>query len=1248
MQNFVHLHLHTTYSLLDGACHVSKLVKRVKQLGMPVCAITDHGVLYGLKHFYDVCRKEGVKPILGCEAYVATEPHTERNSRSGNHLVLLAKNKTGYRNLVKLASIAHTDGFYYRPRIDKALLEKYHEGLIATSACLAGEIPRHIVDGNLAEAETVARWYQDLFGDDFYLEVMLHKADEGLTPEIAATINQEVYANQLHVNEQILRLGAQLGIKVVATNDVHYLMKEDADAHDILLCVNTGKKYNDPGRLRYTRQEWLKSPEEMAANFPTNEEALANTLEVAEKIEAYALESKPIMPVFPIPADFPEDPANSDPEVLRKVFGKQFDTLGGDTPEGLERLKRIKYEADYLEHLTREGAKRRWPGGLTPEADERIAFELATIRNMGFPGYFLIVQDFIAAARQMGVIVGPGRGSAAGSAVAYCLGITNIDPIAYDLLFERFLNPDRISMPDIDVDFDDAGRDSVLAWVVDKYGADHVAHIITFGTMAPKVCIKDVARALDVDIPEANRLAGLVPDVPKITVEEALNTSPDLKNELERGSEMSRRILGIVRKLDGSVRQVGVHACGVIISRDPLTETIPVKPSDKDALLCTQYDGHFVEPIGLLKMDFLGLKTLTVIKECLASIKEARGETVDIDAIPLDDAETFAVFSRGDTTGLFQFESDGMKKHLRALQPNCLEDLVAMNALYRPGPMQYIPQYVERKHGRERVVYDHPMMEPYLKTTYGITVYQEQVMLLSRALAGFTRGQSDTLRKAMGKKDAKMMAELKVKFVEGCLANPEFTKHCKDEEAARKLIDKIWSDWESFAQYAFNKSHSVCYAYLAYQTGYLKAHYAPEYMCAQITSEMGNFDKMPVFIAEAVAMGYRILPPCINQSSAIFLPERLEDGKSFGLRYGLAGIKGFGLGAAQAVATERKRGGPYRSFGDFIGRLGGTVNRKALEALILSGALDCLGHHRAALLEELPRAILRADKAMKDKAAGQGSLFDLMTGDDGGAFDEDAVDDAAVPPMPRLERLRYEKELLGIFLSDHPISRYQDISSQFSSLAEIKGMLEALANQLAAARGANGGAAARNDDERRRKRAPSQTAMFCAYVSDVTFKMDRQNRRWVALKVEDADTTLEIPIFARTYQTLVNGEVPRTDFAKATVLHFTVEIGAGWNDEASLTVVDYMPIEHVPLRLSKKVRIMLEQDEMTTETYTALRDLFVRHPGKIPTQVVMKHDGATETYIDVNRELYVMPDTTFLDDIEHLLGRNRVSFVMRV
>ncbi|MGI5869136.1 MAG: DNA polymerase III subunit alpha [Kiritimatiellia bacterium] len=1247
MQNFVHLHLHTTYSLLDGACHIEKLVKRVKQLGMPACAITDHGVLYGLKHFHDVCLKEGLKPILGCEAYVATEPHTERNARSGDHLVLLAKNKAGYHNLVKLASIACTEGFYYRPRIDKALLEQHHEGLIATSACLAGEIPRFIADGNLKEAEDAARWYQSLFGGDFYLEIMLHEADEGLDGEIATTINQEVYANQLRVNKQILELGKALGIPVVATNDVHFLMKDDADAHDILLCVNTGRKYSDRSRLRYTRQEWLKSPEEMAARFPDHPETLANTLAIADKVESYVLKEDPIMPVFPIPAEFPDNSKSLDEAALKETFGERFEKLGGSAPGGLDRLRRVMHEMDYLEHLAYAGAERRWPGAVTKEIKERLDFELRTIRNMGYPGYFLIVQDFIAAARGMDVIVGPGRGSAAGSAVAYCLGITNIDPIAYDLLFERFLNPDRVSMPDIDVDFDDAGRDSVLAWVVDKYGADHVAHIITFGTMAPKVCIKDVARALDVDIPEANRLAGLVPDTPKITIEDALKASPDLRSELDSGPAMSRRILNIVRKLDGSVRQVGVHACGVIISRDPLIETIPIKPSDKDALLCTQYDGSFVESVGLLKMDFLGLKTLTVIKECLASIEEARGETIDIDAIPLDDAETFAVFSRGDTTGLFQFESDGMKKYLRALQPNCLDDLVAMNALYRPGPMQYIPQYIERKHGREKISYDHPLMESHLKPTYGITVYQEQVMLLSRKLAGFSRGLSDSLRKAVSKKDAETMDKLKVKFVDGCLANAEFMRHCRDVEAARKLIDKIWSDWQAFAQYAFNKSHSVCYAYLAYQTGYLKAHYAPEYMCAQITSEMGNFDKMPVFIAEAAAMGYRILPPCINLSSAVFLPERLDDGDAFGLRFGLAGIKGVGVGAARTIAAERRKNGPYRGFNDFIGRLEGAVNKKALESLILSGALDCLGHHRAALLDELPRAIARADKALKDKESGQTSLFDLLAPDDTSVLAMDAVDDKAVPPMPRLERLRFEKELLGIFLSDHPISRHQNIAAKFSSLAEIKAMLDALEARLAAVRAANGGSNGNGDDKRRRRNGAAQTAMFCAYVSDVTPRTDRNNRRWVYLKLEDADATLEVPVFANTYQTLLNGDNPHAEFSKNTVLHFTADIGPNWKNEASLTITDYMPIEHVPLRLSKKAQVTLEQDELTTQTFTALRELFGRHPGKIPAQVIIKHDGVTETCIDVARDLAVMPDAPFLDDVERLLGRGRVSFQMR-
>jgi DNA polymerase-3 subunit alpha len=838
MQDFVHLHLHTPYSILDGACQIDKLVARVKELGMSACAITDHGTMFGVKAFYDACRKAGIKPILGCETYVADEPHTERNIRGGDHLVLLAKNLVGYRNLAKLSSIASTYGFDYRPHIDKQLLSKYREGLIVSSACLDGEIPRLIANGNMAEAEQAAKGFKDTFGEDFYLEIMLHHADSpDVSAELNARSNREVYASQVLVNRGILELSKKLGIKVIATNDVHFLMKDDAEAHDVLLCVNTGKRYDDPNRLRSTRQEWFKSGEEMARVFPDHIEQLETTLEVAAKVETYELNSNPIMPVFPIPEDFVQARAEADhgtEEELRAEFGKSYERIVGNRPGSLDRVRRIKLEAAYLAHLTEKGAAERWPDGISQEARARIDLELDAIKTMGCPGYFLIVQDLIAAARKMGARVGPGRGSVAGSIVAYCLRITNIDPLKYDLLFERFMNPTRISMPDIDIDFDDVGRQDVMEWLVRKYGADHVAHIVTFSKMGPMVGIKDVARALDVDISESNRLASLVPDAPAIeTLERAYEASPDLKKERDAGTTTTKRVLGLAEKIVGSIRGIGVHACGVILSRDPLTETIPVMRTENGSPLTTQYDAGSAESLGLLKMDLLGLKMLTGLKNCVEQIKKVRGIDVEIDAVPMDDAETFALFSRGETTGLFQFESEGMQKHLRSLQPSCFEDLVALNALYRPGAVEYIPDFIERKHGRKRIVYDHPLMGPILNNTYGMTVYQEQIMLLSRELAIFTRNPSDTLRVAMGKKSKDTLANMKELFVSGCLGNPKFMDPFKgDSRKAEATIEKIWQDCETFAQYAFNKSHAVCYACLAYQAGFLKVHYPAEFTSA--------------------------------------------------------------------------------------------------------------------------------------------------------------------------------------------------------------------------------------------------------------------------------------------------------------------------------------------------------------------------------------------------------------------------------
>ena len=798
---FTHFHVHSQYSILDGAASIPGLIDKAIADGMPAISLTDHGSMYGIKLFYDTCRKKGIKPILGCETYVARVSRfnkTQQIDRSGEHLILLAKNLTGYKNLVKLVSAAHVEGFYYRPRIDKELLQQYHEGLIVSSACLGGEIDQKIMAGNIEGAEAAAKWYQDLFGEDYYLEVMRHPAAD---PKQRA----EIYDQQQLCIQEKIKIAKKLGIKLLATNDVHFLNEEDAEAHDLLICLSTKKDIDDPKRMRYTRQEWFKTTQEMIDLFPDLPEAIANTQEVTDKVEEYQLDSDPLMPVFPIPPELgteeeyrkkysPEDLFN---EFTRDEKGnvvmseedaqKKIKKLGG-----IDRLYRIKLEADYLKELTMKGVVKRYGENPAPEIMERIIFELHIMKTMGFPGYFLIVQDFIQAARDMGVIVGPGRGSAAGSAVAYCLGITNIDPIKYDLLFERFLNPDRISLPDIDVDFDDAGRQQVLEWVTQKYGADKVSHIVTFGSMAAKMAIKDVARVLKLELSESNRLAKMVPEAPKMTLKKAYKENPDLEKEKQSANPLISKTIQFAETLEGSIRQTGVHACGILISRDPLTDHIPIMPTEGESLMTTQYDGHFVEPIGLIKMDFLGLRTLSIIKTCLENIKISRHLVLDENKIPLDDEETFKLFSRGDTTGLFQFESPGMKKHLRALQPNRFEDLVAMNALYRPGPMEYIPSFIRRKHGEEPIEYDHPMMEPYLKDTYGITVYQEQVMLQSRALGNFTRGMSDTLRKAMGKKQFEMMAQLKDKFMEGCKNNPEFVKGAQEKgKSIEDLVNKI-------------------------------------------------------------------------------------------------------------------------------------------------------------------------------------------------------------------------------------------------------------------------------------------------------------------------------------------------------------------------------------------------------------------------------------------------------------------------
>ncbi|MFA9391252.1 MAG: DNA polymerase III subunit alpha [Prolixibacteraceae bacterium] len=1050
MKPFNHLHVHSQYSILDGQASVKGLVNKAHSNGMKALALTDHGTMFGIKEFWNACKSENygnpemkkedwfkVKPILGCETYVAArgiDNKVGKEDRSGHHLIVLAKNHQGYKNLLKMISIASTQGFYYKPRIDKSLLEKYHEGIIVTSACLGGEVPQKIMEGDIEGAEETIKWFKNLFGGDYYLELQRHPAE-------AFRERQEVYENQVKVNAVLKELSKKMGVKLIAANDVHFTNENDADAHDILICLNTGKNFLDDNRMHYTKQEWFKTKEEMNELFSDIPEALENTQEVADKVEVYELDSAPIMPEFPIPRTFAtwEDYQGKYTEEELKLEFDRYPTMGG-----YEKVLRIKFEADYLKHLVYEGAKIRYPDNLD-ECMERIDFELDTIKQMGFPGYFLIVADFIQAARDMGVIVGPGRGSAAGSVVAYSIKITNVDPIAYDLLFERFLNPDRVSMPDIDIDFDDDGRQMVLDWVTEKYGKDKVAHICTFGTMAAKMAIRDVARVLQLPLSEADRLAKMVPETPKITLAKAFKENPELELEKNSSNSLISDTIRLAEALEGSVRQTGVHACGILIGRDPLSENIPLMPTKDEVLLTTQYDGRFVEDIGLLKMDFLGLKTLSIIKECLDNIKLSKKIVIDIDTIPMDDALTYELFSRGDTTAIFQFESPGMKKWLRLLQPNRFEDLVAMNALYRPGPMEYIPNYVNRKHGKEEIVYDHPMMEDYLDDTYGITVFQEQVMLQSRALGGFTRGQSDTLRKAMGKKNRALMDKLKVKFIDGCKANPKFVDGFDVAKSKYKSIDDaivgIWKDWEAFAQYAFNKSHSVCYAYIAYQTGFLKAHYPAEFMAAVLSRNLSNIERISLFMDECHHLGINVLGPDVNESYHKFTVNKKGE-----IRFGMSGVKGVGAGAVADIIKEREKNGEFKDLYDFSERVNlSSCSKKNWEALAYSGGFDTLSDcNRSQFfiadkneLSYIENLIRYGNLMQNERNMAQQSLF-------GGA--QEISIQRPKPVMseewPSVVKLEHEKNLIGMYLTAHPLDDYRLEIDSFCTKGVNFGQLE--------------------------------------------------------------------------------------------------------------------------------------------------------------------------------------------------------------
>mgnify|MGYP004442817651 FL=1 len=1197
MTPFVHLHVHTQYSLLDGQASINGLVDKAIADGMPGIAITDHGNMFGIKEFFNYVNKvnskhpdKPFKPIFGCEMYVAKgDLHDHVDKRDiGRHLIVLAKNERGYKNLIKLVSKAWTEGFYSHPRTDKKELAEHREGLIVCSACLGGEIPQLLLHGEDEEAEKQVKWWKETFGDDYYIEIQRHKA----TKERA---NHEVYEEQMRIEPKLLQLARDNGIKIVATNDVHFTNEEDAEAHDRLICLSTGKLLNDAGRLLYTKQEWMKSTQEMNDIFADIPEALSNTLEILDKVETYTIDHGPIMPNYEIPKDFGTE------EEYRSRLTEQdlFDEFTRDEkgnvvlPEdeakkkisklgGYEKLYRIKFEADYLKKLAFEGAKKRYGDPLPDDVTERLIFELHIMKTMGFPGYFLIVQDFINAARQqLGVSVGPGRGSAAGSAVAYCLGITQIDPIKYDLLFERFLNPDRISLPDIDVDFDDDGRADVLRYVTEKYGEEKVAHIITYGTMAAKSALKDVARVVDLPLPESNRLTKLVPQhMPEVngkelkpTLKNCYEYVEDFKAELKNPNPLVVDTLKYAQALEGNVRNIGVHACGVIICRDDITDWVPVSTAtDKEEgkLLVTQYEGRVIEETGLIKMDFLGLKTLSIIKEAIANIKLTTGKDLDIDNVPIDDPKTYQLYCEGRTIGTFQFESPGMQKYLRELQPSTFEDLIAMNALYRPGPMDYIPDFIARKHGRSPIVYDIPEMEKYLKDTYGVTVYQEQVMLLSRLLANFTRGESDTMRKAMGKKLIDKMNHLKGKFFEGGQANGHDPK----------VLEKIWADWEKFASYAFNKSHATCYSWVAFQTAYLKANYPSEYMAAVLSRNFTDITKLSGFMDECKAMKIAVKGPDVNESFSKFGVNSKGD-----IRFGLSAIKGIGPNVVEEILRARNDGnGKFKDIYDFMERVpASTINRRIMENLAISGAFDCFEDVQRedylevnAKGESFAELLLRyGNQYQQAQMRQEASLF---------SFDELSTNTASRPEIPHatpwIPAVKYakERELVGMYLSGHPLDPfYLEVKYGTSnSLAEVKEMTYVDGMQMT----------------------------FAGMVTSYEVKQSRSGSTFGVMKLEDYTDSMELRLFGKQKIEFEHYAVPGTPllvFAKCQKRYNSEEVMLNISEIKLLEdykgkAVTAINIKPTVEQVNEDLRRVLQSCKKTTNSTVCSLNLVIYDP----------------------------------------------------
>ena len=1171
--SFTHLHVHTQYSLLDGKATIPELVDKAISTGMKGIAITDHGNMFGIKEFWNYVdkvnskREEGdkFKPIIGCEMYVARNKMTEKKDKSDNgyHLIVLAKNLKGYHNLVKLVSRAWTEGYYYKPRTDREDLEAHKEGLIVCSACLGGEVPQFIMHDELEKAEERVLWYKSVFGDDYYLELQRHQT-------FKENANREVYTEQCKVNDVLLQLARKHDIKVICTNDVHFTNEEDAEAHDRLICVSMQKTFSEP-RLHYTKQEWLKTPEQMQEIFKDVPEALTNTEEILNKVEFYSINHAPIMPFFDIPKEFGTEEEYRARLTEKDLFDEFTQDENGNvvlTPEeaqkkidrlgGYDKLYRIKFEADYLAKLTMDGAKERYGDPVPEDVAERLKFELYIMKTMGFPGYFLIVQDFINTGRKkLGVSIGPGRGSAAGSAAAYCLGITQIDPIKYDLLFERFLNPDRISLPDIDVDFDDDGRYEVLKYVTEKYGAEKVAHIITFGTMAAKMAIKDVAKVLEVPLPEANRLARLVPDrlpdvdgkSPKINLKNCLKYSKEFAAEQSNPDERVRETLKYAEQLEGNVRNTGIHACGVIICRDDITDWVPVSmatDADGSKVVSTQYEGSIIEDTGLIKMDFLGLKTLSIIKEAQYNIKMRHGHEIDIDHIPLDDPKTFELYCKGATTSTFQFESAGMQNSLRSLQPSKFEDLIAMNALYRPGPMDYIPTFIKRKHGEEPIEYDIPCMKQYLEETYGVTVYQEQVMLLSRLLANFTRGESDMLRKAMGKKQIDKMQKLKKKFMEQGQGNGY-------EE---KTLNKIWEDWEKFASYAFNKSHATCYTWVAYQTAYLKAHYPAEYMAGVLSRNLTASDKMTKVMEECRRMGLKVLGPDINESI-----EKFGVNFSGDIRFGLAAVKGVGLNAVKAIIDERNANGAYKDIYDFVERVNlSACNRGAIENLAMAGAFDSFGQRREAYVQQVFDSsftdclVKYGQSVQNDKNSLQLSLFGELE-----PIETNRPPFPEVEPWTQLALLNKEKELVTRYLSAHPLDPYA---------MEIKY-----------------GCTCTCDEFQQRDEVPGNVTI-AGLVTKVSTKVSRTGKEFSIVEIEDFSGKAEIRLFGRNHVNF------RDKFHEGEAIFIALSYTPSryQPDRTDMNIVKIEPLENIKGKIANSLTIFLDVDYNNEELFKKINE----------------------------------------------------------